>query len=178
MMKNQDLFQLFIDELADMYSSEQQIVASLPKLIALASCEGLKEGLSDHLEETKNQVMRIEKIFSILDMPARKIPCEAMEGLLKEAESLVKNKSKSPTLDAAIISAAQKVEHYEMASYGTLRSFAKHLDLNGEIVDLIQETLDEEGSADKKLTKIADGSLFSSGVNREAATSGSRKNHR
>lgn len=171
-MPNQDLYHLFIDELADMYSAEKQIIESLPKLINLASFPELKKALSDHLEETRNQVERIDKIFSMLDMSAEEKTCEAMEGLLKEAEEIVKNKSKSSTLDAEIISAAQKVEHYEMASYGTLRSFAKNLDLDGEIIDLLQDTLDEEGAADKKLTKIADGSLFTNGINKEAAEYG------
>lgn len=96
-----------------------------------------------------------------------------MVGLLEEAEELVENKTKSPALDAAIISAAQKVEHYEIASYGTLRSFAKNLSLDSEIADLLQETLNEEGNADKTLTKIAEGSFFSSGVNKVAATASS-----
>lgn len=178
-MKNNGLHQLFIDELADMLNSENQIVESLPKLIKLASLPELKEALTKHLKETQNQVERIEKIYSILGLPSNEETCEAMEGLLKEAEDLTSKFQKSPTLDAAIISAAQKVEHYEIASYGTLRSFAKHLDLDSEVVDLIQETLDEEAAADKKLTKIADGSFFTSGVNKEAAMSGpSRKGRR
>lgn len=168
-MKNQGLKELFIDELADMYSAENQILQALPKLIKLASLPDLKDALTAHLEETENQVTRLEEIFSLLDLPITEKKCEGMEGILKEGEEIVENKSKSPLLDAAIISAAQKVEHYEMASYGTLRSFAKHLDLDSEIADLLQENLDEEGAADKKLTKIANGSLFSEGVNEEAA---------
>ncbi|MBA3815547.1 MAG: ferritin-like domain-containing protein [Parachlamydiaceae bacterium] len=171
-MHNQDLYQLFMDELADMQSAENQIVASLPKLIKLASFSELKESLSKHLEETNNQVKRIQQIFSLLDEEPEEKTCEAMKGLLEEADEIVKNKTKSPTLDAAIISAAQKVEHYEIASYGTLKSFAKYLDLDSEIIALIQETLDEEGAADKKLTKIAEGTAFSSGINKEAAQSG------
>lgn len=167
-MKNQTLDKLFIDELEDMYDSESQIVESLPKLIKLASSPELKEALSKHLKETQNQIIRIEKIFSILDLQAQKKSCEAMEAILKEADRLV-NKTKTAILDAAIICAAQKIEHYEIASYGTLRSFAKHLDMGHEIIDLIKETLDEEGSADKALTKIAEGTLFTNGVNREAA---------
>jgi ferritin-like metal-binding protein YciE len=176
-MKN-GLYQLFIDELSDMYNSEHQIIESLPNLIKLASFPDLKEGLTKHLKETQNQVTRIEQIFSILGVPAKEITCEAMEGLLKEANELVQNRSKSATLDAAIISAAQKVEHYEIASYGTLRSFAKYLDFDSQIIDLLQETLDEEGSANKKLTKIAEGSIFSSGVNKEAAESHVEKGKR
>jgi ferritin-like metal-binding protein YciE len=171
-MKNQDLYQLFIEELEDVYSAEQQIIDSLPRLIKIASLPELKEALTKHLEETKYQVTRIEKIFSILDTAPEEITCEAMEGLLSEAEKVVENKNKSPVLDAAIISAAQKVEHYEIASYGTLRSFAKHLNFDQEIIDLLQESLDEEGAADKKLTKIADGSFFFNGINKEAAEAG------
>lgn len=177
-MQSMTFEQLFIDKLEDMYDSEQQIVESLPKLIKLASCKELKEALSTHLEETENQITRIEKIFSILDLPANKKPCEAMEGILKEGEELVQGGSKGAILDAAIISAAQKVEHYEMASYGTLRSFAKYLELDGDIVDLIQESLDEEGAADKTLTKIAEGGFFSSGINKEAVSSASDKKRR
>lgn len=168
-MKSQTLDKLFLDELEDMYNSEIQIVESLPKLIHLASFPELKEALSNHLEETKNQVTRLENIFSLLDIPAKEKTCEAMEGILKEAEGLTENKTKGATLDAAIISAAQKVEHYEIASYGTLRSFAKYLELEDEIIDLLQETLDEEGAADKLLTQIAEGTLFSDGINQEAA---------
>lgn len=173
-MKKNDLFELFIEELKDMYSSENQIVESLPKLIKLASLPDLKEALTKHLKETENQVGRIERICSALNLEPSENKCEAMEGLLREAEELTESRSKSPALDAAIISAAQKVEHYEIASYGTLKSFAKQLDLESEIIDLLQETLDEEGAADKKLTKIAEGSIFSSGVNREAASSGNK----
>ncbi|HEY4831553.1 MAG TPA: ferritin-like domain-containing protein [Waddliaceae bacterium] len=172
-MKNQQsthgLYKLFIDELEDMYSSEHQIMESLAQLVHLAHSPDLKEALSKHLKETQNQVTRIENIFSILEMSPKEKMCKAMQGLLREAEDLTRNKTKSSALDAAIISAAQKVEHYEIASYGTLRSFAKHLDFDSEIVDLLQDTLDEEGAADKKLTKIAEGTIFSTGVNREAA---------
>jgi len=168
-MRDQGLYQLFIDELEDMYSSENQIVESLPNLIKVASHKDLKEALSHHLKETEAQVTRLEKIFSILGEEPSENTCEAMEGLIAEAEDLTQGKTKSPTLDAAIISAAQKIEHYEIASYGILRSFAKHLNFNKEVVNLLQDTLDEEGAADKKLTKIADGTLFTTGVNQKAA---------
>lgn len=171
-MKTQDLTQLFIDELEDMLSSENQIIETLPKLIKMASLPELKEALTKHLKETEEQVARLDRIFSILGLSPTEKTCEAMEGILQEGEELTKNKTKSPTLDAAIISAAQKVEHYEIASYGTLRSFAKNLDLDSEIIDLLQDTLDEEGAADKKLTKLADGSFFSTGINREAVDEG------
>lgn len=166
---NQGLNKLFFDELEDMYNAEMQIVEFLPRVIHIVSSPDLKDALSKHLKETENQVTRIENIFSILEVPPKEKTCKAMVGIIKEAEELTKNRSKSSTLDAAIISAAQKIEHYEIASYGTLRSFAKYLEFSSEVVDLLQETLDEEGAADKKLTKIAEGTLFSTGVNREAA---------
>jgi ferritin-like metal-binding protein YciE len=167
-MKNQSLYQLFVDELEDMYSAENQILESFPKLIKLASSQDLKDTLSKHYNETEAQVQRIEECFSILGISPKKNTCEAMEGLLREANEIVQGKSKSPVLDAAIISAAQKVEHYEIASYGTLRSFAKHLEMDSKISDLLTETINEEGEADKALTKIAEGSIFTTGVNNEA----------
>lgn len=174
-MKNVDLYRLFLDQLKDMYSSEQQIIEALPRLIEIATLKDLKETMKGHLRETENQVTRLEHIFGILHEPVREKTCEAMEGLLKEANHIVKGINESPALDAAIIAALQKVEHYEIASYGTLRSFAKHLECDNEIASLLQETLDEEGAADKKLTKIADGSLFTSGVNQKAASFAHRK---
>jgi ferritin-like metal-binding protein YciE len=165
---NNGLRELFNDELHDIFNAENQILDSLPKLITLASLPDLKEALKNHLQETKNQVSRLNRIFKTLAMTPKEKTCEAMEGLLTEAEELTGNKARSAALDAAIIIAAQKVEHYEMASYGSLRSFAKQLGLDGSVAELLQETLDEEGAADKKLTKIAEGSFFSSGVNKNA----------
>jgi len=171
-MKNQEFHQLFVNELEDMYSTEKQIIESLPNLINLASLPDLREALTHHLNETHNQVKRIKKIFSILGItPSESTKCPGIEGLIQEAEKLTQRLNKTATLDAAIIAAAQKIEHYEIASYGTLRSFAKNLGCDHEIINLIQETLDEEASADKKLTKLADGTFFSSGINKEAATS-------
>lgn len=167
-MKDNGLFDLFVEELADMYSSEHQIIATLPKLIQAASQQSLKDALSAHLKETQQQVVRIEKIFQILKMQPYEEECEAMKGLLKEGGQLLSERSKSPALDAAIIAACQKVEHYEIASYGTLKAFAKQLEFDSKIVDLLEDTLKEEGGADKKLTKIAEGTLFSAGVNEEA----------
>lgn len=169
---NHGLHELFIDELADMLSAENQIIAALPKLIKAASLPELKEALTKHLRETENQVTRIEKIFSILGIAVKEKPCKGMQGILSEGSKMIEDKAKSPLLDAAIISAAQKVEHYEIASYGTLRSFAKQLEFQSEVADLLQHTLDEEGNADKKLTKIAEGSFFSAGVNEEAIVVG------
>lgn len=168
-MKNSGLYQLFMEELFDIYDAEKQLIETLPDLAKHASIPDLKEAISHHLKETKQQKVRIEKICSILNVEVEESTCEAMEGLLAEGKDLIKNKAKSSALDAAIICAAQKVEHYEIATYGSLRSFAKQLDFPSEVVDLLQDTLDEEGAADRKLTKIAEGSFFSSGVNKEAA---------
>lgn len=170
-MKNQDMYKSFVDEIMDMYSAENQIIETLPKLIKIASMSELKEALSSHLKDTEKQSKRLETILSMLEEPVKEKKCKGMEGILKEGDEMVKNHSKSPILDAIIISAAQKVEHYEIASYGTLRSFAKHLGLNKQIVKLIQDTLDEEGQADKKLTKLAEGSVFSTGINQMAVES-------
>ena len=167
-MKNNELFKLFVEELEDMYSSENQIIEALPKLIKLATISDLKQALSKHLKETENQVKRIEKIFMLIDLKPKKIPCEAMKGLITEADSIVEKRGKSAALDAAIISACQKVEHYEIASYGTLRSFAKQLQLDNDVITLLQDTLEEEAQADKKLSKIAEGTIFTTGVNQEA----------
>ena len=170
-MKNNDLFELFVEQLQDMSSSENQIVKGLPKFIEKASNEDLKKARSSHLEETKKQVKRIDRICTILNAPKEQKLCRAMQGILQEANEMTENKEpSSPTLDAAIIASAQKVEHYEIATYSSLKSFAKQLDLDEEVVDLIEETLNEETAADKKLTKIAEGSIFTSGVNKLAAS--------
>jgi ferritin-like metal-binding protein YciE len=170
-MKKLDMYKLFINELKDMYSAEGQIIEALPKLVKTASMPDLKEALAHHLEETKEQYSRIEAILTLLDEPLREKKCKGMEGLLKEGDEMLKDHSKSATLDAAIISAAQKVEHYEIASYGTLRSFAKHLELDSQIVSLLQKSLDEESSADKKLTQLAEGTFFTESINQSAVES-------
>lgn len=169
MKKNEDLYKLFIDELEDMMSCENQILETLPEMSKLASSKALKEALAMHVKETETQILRLSAIFSILGLPVKEKRCKGMAGILAEGKEMVKERTRNSILDATIISAAQKVEHYEIASYGTLRSFAKHLDLDKKIADLLQETLDEEGSADKKLTKLAEGGIFTDGINEEAA---------
>lgn len=171
-MKYQGMVKLFVDELSDMYNAENQILEYLPKLMKFVSLPELKDALNKHLNETQQQIKRIEKIFNALSLNRQEETCEGIKGIIEEAEELTREGTKSPTLDAAIISAAQKIEHYEIASYGTLRSFAKHLGFDKQIIDWLQESLDEEGAANKKLTKIAEGSFFSSGVNKEAVKAG------
>ena len=164
-----NLYDLFCEHLEDMLSAEHQIIQNLPKLIKIVTMPDLKKALSHHLEETKDQVKRLEQIFDRLGFTPHEETCEAMQGLLKEAENSTKGEDRGPVLDACIIACCQKVEHYEIASYGTLKSFAKQLDLDDQIVDLIDETLNEEGAADKKLTKLAEGSFFTTSVNKQAA---------
>lgn len=168
MKQNQDLFQLFVEELKDILSCEHQIIQSLPNFIHLASSKDLKEALASHLRETEQQAHRLQKIFSLLNIPTKEKMCEGMRGILSEGSRIVKDQAKGPILDATIISASQKVEHYEIASYTGLRSFATHLNLDKKIIELLQENLHEESAADKKLTKIAEGGFFSEGINAEA----------
>lgn len=168
-MDHQSLNYLFVDELETAYSAENQKAKYLERLIHLASYPDLKQTLTNHLDETKNQITRLEDIFSIMELPVQDNLCEGMDGMLKEAEELVQNRPKGATLDAAIISIAQKMEHYEIAFYVTLKSFAKYLELDPEIRELLQETLTEETAAERALTKIAEGTMFSRGINKEAA---------
>jgi ferritin-like metal-binding protein YciE len=177
-MRNQNFYQLFVNELQDMYSAEYQITESLPHLIKSAFHSDLKEALTKHLNETEQQVVRLEQVFSLLDLPHKKKLCKGMEGILKEGEELISHKTPSTVLDATIIASVQKVEHYEIASYGTLCSFAKHLNLKSNIGSLLVENLNEELAADKKLTKLADGSFFSPGINEEAVENDSQAKRR
>lgn len=170
-MKNHNkdqFFQLFVDELRDIYSAENQLLVALPKMAKSAFDEELRDAFLNHLEETKNQVQRLDKIFKQIQERPEGETCEAMQGLIKEGSEVDEKYEKSAIRDAALIAAAQRVEHYEMAVYGTLRTFANQLDYD-EAADLLQETLNEEGNANKKLTKIAEGGIFTSGVNKKAA---------
>lgn len=167
-LKNDRLADLLVSELKDVYNAEQQIVDALPEAIQAADSSELKEALETHLGETKNQIQRLEHIFSMLQVDiADSNQCEAMEGLIYEVREAIRAHDKSSLRDAALISRLQCIEHYEISVYGTIRTFAKELGLT-EVRDLLQETLDEEGNADKTLTKIAEGGLIFSGINRKA----------
>ncbi len=157
------LRELFVDELKDIYWAEKALVKAIPKMIENATSKDLIKALKSHLEETNNQVTRLESVFKSIGEKAEAKKCEAMAGLTKEAEEIMESTEKGVVRDAGIISAAQKVEHYEIASYGTLRTFAQTLG-EDEAMSLLQETLDEEKGADVKLTEIAEGH-----VNAEAA---------
>ena len=150
-MSVETLQELLVDELKDLYSAEKQIVRALPKIIKAVTTEDLKEGLANHLEETKGQVSRLEKIGEILGKKMTGQTCVGMKGVLEEGAEVLDDTDKGMVRDAALISACQRVEHYEMAGYGSARDFAKMLG-EREIAELLDETLTEEKNADKTLT--------------------------
>lgn len=166
-MRNEKLHNLFVSELGDILDAENQIVKAMPDAIKAADSKELKEALETHLKETRNQVERLKKIYHMLNLEPKSVTCDAMTGLIREAKEGIQQHEKSAVGDAALISKLQRIEHYEISVYGTLRTFAKELGLD-KIVDLLQESLDEEGNADKTLTKVAEGGLIFSGVNRKA----------
>jgi ferritin-like metal-binding protein YciE len=145
---------LLIDELKDLLNAENQITKALPKMAKKASSQELKTAFEEHLRQTETQIDRLEKIFKEMDIPFRGKKCEGIEGIIQEGKDMMDEAEESEVLDAALIAAAQKVEHYEIASYGTVRTYAKELGLS-KVADLLQETLDEESNANEKLTKIA-----------------------
>lgn len=168
-MQLDSMEKLLVNELQDLFSAESQLIKALPKMQNAASSQELKEAIKKHLAETKLQAERLETALNLLQADTKGQVCEAMKGLITEAEEILNSSSSAILKDAAMIGAAQKIEHYEIAGYGTAKAHAKLLDLD-EIADLLAETLEEESAADKKLTKIAEGSLFSSGVNKKASS--------
>jgi len=160
---------LFVDQLRDLYNAEEQIIQALPQMAQAASSSELKTAFQQHLEQTRTHKQRLDRIFSDLGMTASGQKCEAMEGLLKEGQEALQISGESLVKDAALIAAAQRVEHYEMAGYGTVRTFAEQLG-HSDAKDLLQKTLNEEGEADKKLTALAEGGLFKTGINEKATT--------
>jgi ferritin-like metal-binding protein YciE len=148
---------LFLDELADVLHAEKQLTRALPKMAKAAKSEDLTAAFESHLSETQNQITRLEKVFASLDEPVKTKKCAAMEGLLEEGEELMEELEGTPALDAGLIAAAQKVEHYEIASYGTLCAWAEHMG-HDEAAGLLKETLDEEKAADKKLSTLSSAS--------------------
>jgi ferritin-like metal-binding protein YciE len=153
-MEMDSLRKLYVDELKDLYSAEKQILQALPKMAKKAKNEQLKKGFEMHLEETRMQVERLDQIFELLGKSPRGKKCKGMEGLLEEGKEMMQEDMDPEVMDAALISAAQKVEHYEIAGYGTVRTYAQLLGEN-QHVKLLQQTLDEEGNTDKKLTQLA-----------------------
>lgn len=153
-MKMETLKQLYIEELRDLYSAESQIVKALPRMVGAATSTKLKEAFKSHLQETEEQVQRLEQIFAALGESPRGKTCEGMKGLLKEGAEFMDENAEPEIMDAGLISAAQRVEHYEMAGYGTVRTYAELLG-DENAVELLEDTLKEEKAANSKLSKIA-----------------------
>lgn len=157
-MKLSTLKDLYIHELKDLISAERQLIKALPKMAEAASDEKLSAGFEEHLEETKEHVSRLEKILESHDQSTRGIKCKAMEGLIEEGEEMIEEEADDEVRDAGLIAAAQRVEHYEIAAYGTARTYAELLG-DDEGAALLQETLEEESETDKKLTSLATTSI-------------------
>ncbi len=157
---------LFVEELKDVYNAEKQIVTALPQMAKAASNPDLAEAFTKHLQESKEHVARLEQIFKRLGLPVQGKKCKGMEGLLEEGKEIMEQDGDEDVIDAALISAAQRVEHYEMAAYGCLRTYAELLG-HSDAVALLAETLAEEEAADEKLTELAEG-----GINAAAAAAG------
>ncbi len=154
---------LFVEQIKDLYDAEQRLTNALPKMADAANSQQLKQALQNHLRETEGHVARLEQIFRQISVEPERQTCDAMKGLVTEGETMIKAKGDPDVKDAALIAAAQRVEHYEISAYGTARSFARRLGLN-QAVTLLQQTLEEEKAADEKLNMIAESS-----VNRQAS---------
>ena len=178
-MKLDSLKKLYLEELRDLYSAETQLVKALPKMVKGASSAELKQAFENHLEQTKEHVERLNEIFDRLDEKPTGKTCQAMKGLIEEGSEMLEEEGEKSVIDAGLIGAAQRVEHYEIASYGTVRTFANLLG-EEEAADLLQETLDEEGETDKELSALAEGivneeALTEDGEEKEVATVSSRR---
>ena len=154
-LKLESVEDLFLEELRDLYDAENQLLKALPKMAEAAAAPALKTAFSQHLEQTKGHVGRLDRVFRELAAKPSGETCEAMKGLVKEGEQFVEAKGDPSVRDAGLIGAAQRVEHYEMAGYGTARTLAKRLGYQ-EIATILQQTLEEEGEADRKLTAVAE----------------------
>ena len=153
-MKSNGLRDLYIDELKDLYSAENQLVKALPKMAKAASSEELRQGFEKHLEQTRGQVQRLEQIFASLEENPKGQKCAGMEGLVKEGSEMIEEDFEGAVMDAGLIGAAQRVEHYEIAAYGTASEFARILG-EDEHVSLLEQTLEEEKETDEKLSELA-----------------------
>jgi ferritin-like metal-binding protein YciE len=173
-MKLDNLRKLYTEELRDIYNAENQLLKALPKMASGASSDELRQAFEDHLQETEGQVKRLEEIFADLDESPKGKTCHAMKGLVEEGAEMLEEDGEESVLDAGIIAAAQKVEHYEIASYGTVRTFAELLGQK-EAAKLLQQTLDEESAANEKLNELAEGVVNPEALleSEEFATSGS-----
>lgn len=154
----QDLQNLFLAELADIYHAEKQLLKALPKMAKAATSQGLQQAFHEHLEETQGHINRLEEVFDLFDVPAKAKKCDGMAGLIDEGQSVVSQFKKHSALNAALICSAQKVEHYEIVSYGCLCTWAEELGA-GEALKLLKQNLSEEKETDEKLTQMAESHL-------------------
>lgn len=163
-LKLESVKDLLIAELRDLHDAEKQLVEALPKMAEAASSNELKSAFNHHLEETEKHVTRLDEVFKGLNEKASGETCEAMKGLVKEGEEFIHVKGQPEVRDAGLIGAAQRVEHYEMAGYGTARTLARRLGLN-DIAETLQKTLEEEGAANQKLTAVAEANVNPTATN-------------
>jgi ferritin-like metal-binding protein YciE len=170
-MKLTTIAKLLEDQLKDIYSAETQLVKALPKMAKKASFQGLKEAITSHLEETKHQVERLDEIGQVLSIKLTGKKCKAMAGLIEEGAEVIEAEGPGPVIDAALIAAAQRVEHYEISAYGSARALASQLG-HEDVVDLLQETLDEESAADEKLTSLSEEEILPNATEVEEAVGG------
>jgi len=168
-MEKNTLKQLYIEELRDIYDAENQLIKALPKMAKAANSDELRAGFEEHLEQTKGHAQRLEQIFSTLGEKPTGKKCKGMQGLVSEGSEVIKEDFENEVKDAGLIAAAQRVEHYEIAAYGTVRTYANILE-EREAVSLLEKTLEEEKETDQKLTELAEG------INAQAAGSGSEEN--
>jgi ferritin-like metal-binding protein YciE len=172
------LQEMLIDEIRDLYHAEKQLIKALPKMAKAATHDDLREAIESHLEETREQVTRLEEIFAAMGEKVRAKPCPGMAGIIEEGSEHLQEEDKGAVLDAAIIASAQRAEHYEIGAYGTCAAWARLLGFD-EVVSLLEQTLEEEKAADKKLTMIAEQEVNLSAANegRTMATSASARRH-
>ncbi|PYX58378.1 MAG: ferritin-like domain-containing protein [Acidobacteria bacterium] len=179
-MTTNSLQELYVDNLKDLYSAENQLVKALPKMAKAASSDELRQGFEEHLEQTRGHVQRLEQVFEMLGENPKGKKCAGMEGLIKEGSEIMDEDFEGAVMDAALISAAQRVEHYEIAAYGTVCAFAELLEEN-EHATLLGETLQEEKETDEKLTELSkqiNAEAMEGGEEVEAKTRGKRKTKR
>ena len=168
-MSLDSLEKLFIEELKDIYNAEKQLTRALPRMAKAAESPELRQAFTNHLKETEGQIQRLERVFKEAGQAVRGKKCKGMEGLIEEGKEMMEEDGEPEVKDAALIASAQKVEHYEIASYGCLRAYAELLGYS-EAAQLLQQNLQEEEAADKKLNQLAEG-----GINEQAATVGAEE---
>ena len=166
----------FVEELRDVYNAEKQITKALPKMIKAAQFDQLRDALETHLEETQGQIERLDQVFELLDMRPRGVQCEGMAGIIEEGQDAIKEHD-GPVRDATIVASAQRVEHYEIAAYGTLTAWAKQLGLD-EAAELLHMTLEEEKHTDEALTQLAKSRINPAALTEEAGSARSGRQER